>query len=88
MSGSTNQDLDKAFLSIISDFENTLRLDDITMDEAIKVGLWNRKKKNGDQMDISIDQKLNDFFNNLRVQVNAPGQQHQNGMAPQGDIQA
>ncbi|RNA15931.1 hypothetical protein BpHYR1_040136 [Brachionus plicatilis] len=34
MSGSTNQDLDKAFLSIISDFENTLRLDDTTMDEA------------------------------------------------------
>ncbi|RNA38032.1 hypothetical protein BpHYR1_017041 [Brachionus plicatilis] len=39
-------------------------------------------------MEISLDQKLNDFLNNLRGQGNAPGQQHQDGMAPQGDIQS
>ncbi|RNA32598.1 hypothetical protein BpHYR1_038726 [Brachionus plicatilis] len=99
MSGSTNQDLDKAFLSIISDFENTLRLDDTTMDEAAvdrkildhaevqKKFLEQKTKEIVDQMEKSLDQKLNDFLNNLRGQENAPGQQHQNGMAPQGDIQ-
>ncbi|RNA24159.1 hypothetical protein BpHYR1_009361 [Brachionus plicatilis] len=65
MSGSTNQDLDKAFLSIISDFENTLRLDDTTMDEEAvdrkildhaevqKKFLEQKTKEIVDQMEIS-----------------------------------
>ncbi|RNA32247.1 hypothetical protein BpHYR1_049994 [Brachionus plicatilis] len=89
MSGSTNQDLDKNFLLIITDFENTLRLDDTTMDEAEvdkkildhaeiqKKFLEQKTKEIVDQMEISLDQKLNDFLNNLRGQGNTPGQQHQ-----------
>ncbi|RNA23939.1 hypothetical protein BpHYR1_042885 [Brachionus plicatilis] len=59
-SGSTNQDLYKAFLSVISDFENTLRLDDTTMDEAAVEGkLANVKclmieKKYGNKLSLII----------------------------------